>query len=406
MFWMEIYKNITPLSTNWVKMKVYLDNGNTTPVDERVVEAMKPYFTEKYGHPLFIYSQGKDAHRAVEKAKDYVAETVGAEGYSLTFTSGATEANDMAIRGVAKARKEKGNHIITSNVENPSVLRICEELEGKGFDVDYLDVDEEGFVDLDQLEELVSEETILVSIGHVSGEIGTIQPIREIGEILKDENPEVLFHTNAAASYGRVPLDVKESAVDLLSLSAHKIHGPKGVGALIRGENADIEPVNYGYLSLSELRPGTENVPGIVGFQKAAELSFDNFESKVKDILQLRKRLMDGIENHISDVVLHGPEGEYRSPANVNYSFKHIEGESILMHLDARGISVATGSACATRKLEPSHVLTAIGVDPVVAHGAIRFTLSRMNTEEEINYTLEVLPEVVEKLRQMSPMKK
>lgn len=387
-------------------MEAYLDNGNTTPVDGKVVEAMKPYFTEKYGHPLFIYSEGKEAHNAVEAAEDFIAGTVGAEKHSVTFTSGATEAHDIALRGAAKASQKKGNHIITSNVENPSVLRICEELEGRGFDVNYLDVDEDGFVDLNQLKELISERTILVSIGHVSGEIGTIQPIREIGEILKDENPEVLFHTNAAASYGRVPLDIKKAEVDLLSLSAHKIHGPKGVGALLRREEVDIEPVNYGYLSLSKLRPGTENVPGIVGFRKAAELSFENFESKKKRILRLRNKLMKGIENRISDVVLHGPEGKNRSPTNVNYSFKHIEGESILMHLDARGVSVATGSACATRKLEPSHVLTAIGIDPVVAHGAIRFTLSRMNTEEEINYTLEVLPEVVEKLREMSPMKK
>ncbi|KXA91813.1 hypothetical protein AKJ65_08360 [candidate division MSBL1 archaeon SCGC-AAA259E19] len=386
-------------------MDAYLDNGNTTPVDKRVVEAMEPYFTEKYGHPLFIYSKGKEAHTAVEESKDYIAETVGAKGYSVTFTSGATEANDLALRGVAKAKHTEGNHIITSNIENPSVLRICEELESEGFDVDYLEVDEDGFVDLNQLQKLVSEKTILASIGHVSGEIGTIQPISKIGKIIRDENPAVLFHSNAAASYGRVPIDVREAGVDLLSISAHKIHGPKGVGALISREGIDIEPVNYGYLSLSELRPGTENVPGTVGFQKAAELAFEDFENKTEHIIGLRDRMMNGIENSIPDVVLHGPKGKNRSPTNVNYSFKNIEGESILMHLDARGISVATGSACATRKLEPSHVLTAIGVDPVVAHGAIRFTLSRTNTEEEIDYTLEVLPEVVEKLREMSPMK-
>lgn len=386
-------------------MEVYLDNGSTTPVDKRVVEAMEPYFTEKYGHPLFIYSQGKKANETVKEASDFLGNTVNAKGDNVVFTSGATEANDLALRGVARAKKKEGNHIITSEIENPSVLRICEKLEESGFDVDYLDVDEKGFINLDRLNELVSKKTILVSVGHVSDEIGTIEPLKEIGEIIEDKNPSAYFHTNAAASYGRIPVDLRGTNLDLISLSAHKIHGPKGVGALITGENVEIEPINYGYLSLSDLRPGTENVPGIVGFRKAAELSFKRFDRKVTRLRTLRNRLMDGIENEIPEVILHGPKGKKRSPANVNYSFKHIEGESIMIHLDIRGISVATGSACATRKLEPSHVLTAIGVDPVTAHGAIRFTLSRMNTEEEIDYTLEVLPEIVKKLRELSPMK-
>lgn len=385
-------------------MEAYLDNGNTTPMDERVLDAMKPYFTEKFGHPLFIYSKGKEANEAVDRASESIAETVGASGEEVVFTSGATEANDIALRGVAKAAEE--NHVITSEVENPSILRITEKMEEDGYDIDYVEVDEEGFVDLDQLESLITEETILVSIGHVSEEIGTIQPIKQIGEIIKDTNPDVYFHTNAAASYGRVPLDMKKSKIDLMSLSAHKIHGPKGVGALIAEESVEIEPVNYGYQSLSELRPGTENVPGIVGFEKASELAFENFESKVEDMKKLRNKLMRGIEERIPDTILHGPRRDERSPTNVNYSFEDVEGESILMHLDMRGISVATGSACATRKLEPSHVLTAIGVEPVTAHGAVRFTLSRKNTEEEIDYTLEVLPEVIEKLREMSPMRK
>lgn len=385
-------------------MEVYLDNGNTTPVDEKVVETMKPYFTEKFGHPLFIYSLGKEANEAVNNAGEFIAGTLGAEGKNVTFTSGGTEANDLALRGVAKANKEKGKHIITSDIENPSILRTCEELEKNGFEIDYLDVDKKGFVDLEQLKDLISKETILVSIGHVNGEIGTIQPIQEIGEIISDKNPETYFHTNAAASYGRVKLDMDKSNLDLVSITAHKIHGPKGVGALVTGENVKIDPVNYGYLSLSELRPGTENVPGIVGFRKAAELSFEDFDSKIEHILDLRDKLMGGIEDKISEVVLHGPRGVDRSPANVNYSFRYVEGESVLMHLDMRGVSVATGSACASRKLEPSHVITALGIDPVVAHGAIRFTLSRMNTVEGIGYTLDVLPEVIDKLREMSPM--
>ncbi len=385
-------------------MEVYLDNGNTTPVDRRVVEAMEPYFTEKFGHPLFIYSQGKEANEALEDASEVIADTVGAGGDEVIFTSGATEANDIALRGVAGARKDQGNHIITSEIEHPSVLRVCEELERVGYEVDYLGVDEEGFVDLDQLRELIKDETILVSVTQVSDEIGTIEPLKKIGEIISERNPETYFHTNAAASYGLVPIDIRESNIDLVSLSAHKIHGPKGIGALIARDRVELEPINYGYLSLSRIRPGTENVPGIVGFRKAVELAFEDFNSKVGFIGDLRDTLMRGIEDSIPEVVMHGPSGEERSPANVNYSFKHIEGESILLHLDARGISVSTGSACATRKLEPSHVLRAIEVDPVVSHGAIRFTLSRMNTEEEIDYTLEVLPEVVEGLRSMSPI--
>lgn len=386
-------------------MQAYLDNGNTTPMAEEVVESMLPYFTEKYGHPLFIYSLGREANEAVESAREQIAASVKAQGSELTFTQGATEANDLAIRGVAYANRDRGDHIITSRVENPSVLRVCEQMEKQGFEVDYLDVDRDGFVDLKQLEDLITGRTTLVSITHVSDEIGTIEPLEKVGKILNEQEHKIYLHTDAAASYGLVPLDIRKSMVDLLSISGHKIHGPKGIGALIARSDVKIEPINYGYLSLSKLRPGTENVPAIVGFQKATELAFENFNSKVNHIRGLRDKLMEGIEENIPHVVLHGARGDKRSPANVNYSFKGIEGESILMQLDIRGISVATGSACATRKLEPSHVLTAIGVDPAIAHGAIRFTLSRMNTREEIDYTLEQLPEVVEKLREISPMK-
>ncbi len=386
-------------------MQAYLDNGNTTPVLKEVVDAMLPYFSEKYGHPLFIYSLGREANEAVEEASELIANTIGASADELTFTSGATDANDLAVRGVAYANKDRGKHLIVSKIENPSVLRVTEELEKQGFKVDYLDVDQEGFIDLEKLESLIDEETTLVSIMHVSDEIGTIEPLKEIGALLKEQKHKIYFHTDAAASYARVPIDVGGANVDLLSISSHKVHGPKGVGALYIRKGTKIEPVNYGYLSLSKLRPGTENVPGLVGFAKAAELAFENFDADVKHMRGLRDKLMSGIEDDIKHVVLHGPRGDKRSPANVNYSFKYVEGESVMMQLDFRGISVATGSACATRKLEPSHVLTAIGVDPVVAHGAIRFTLSKLNTKEEIDYTLEALPEVIENLRKISPMK-
>jgi cysteine desulfurase len=252
---------------------------------------------------------------------------------------------------------------------------------------------------------LINEKTILVSVMHVNDEIGTIEPIEEIGKMLREQKHKVYFHVNAAASYGRVPIDVERMNIDAMGISAHKIHGPKGVGALYLRENTPIEPITYGYISLFTLKPGTENVPAIVGFGKAAELAFDGFNGHVEHMRKLRDKLMVGIEEKIQHVLLHGPKGDKRSPANVNYSFKYVEGESVLLHLDLNGISVATGSACSTRKLEPSHVLTAIGVKPEIAHGAIRFTLSRYNNSEEMDYVLEVLPKVIENLRKISPVK-
>lgn len=385
-------------------LRVYLDNGTTTKVADEVVEAMLPYFKEEYGHPISLHSLGQEANEAVEQARAVIAGTVNTKADELIFTSGGTEANDLAIKGVAYANRERGNHIITTKLENPSVLRVCEELERQGFRVDYLGVNNEGFIDLSKLQSLIDKKTILVSVMHVNDEIGSIEAIEEIGKMLKDQGHKIYFHTNAIASYGRVPIDVEKMNVDLMSVSAHKVHGPKGVGALFVRKNTRIAPVMHGYVSLSKLRPGTENVPAIVGFGKAAELGFENFDEQVEQMKKLRDKLMKGIEDTIPHVVLHGPRGDKRSPANVNYSFKYVEGESILLQLDLQGISVSTGSACATRKLEPSHVLTAIGVSPEVAHGAIRFTLSRFNTREEIDYVLEVLPKIIENLRKMSPL--
>ena len=386
-------------------MKAYLDNGTTTQVAKEVLDAMVPYFTEKFGHPIFVYSLGQEAADSVEKAQKIIANTVNAKPGEIIFTSGATEANDFAIRGITYANKKSGDQIITTKIENPSVLRVCEKLEKEGFKVDYLDVDSQGFVNLNQLRELISEKTVLVSAMHVNDEIGAIESIEEIGKILREQDHKIYFHVNAAASYARVPIDVERMNIDALSISAHKIHGPKGIGALYLREGTPIEPITYGYISLFTLKPGTENVPAIVGFGKAAELAFNGFDKHVEHTRRLRDKLMAGIEEKIQYVVLHGPRGNKRSPANVNYSFKYVEGESVLLHLDLNGISVATGSACSTRKLEPSHVLTAIDVKPEVAHGAIRFTLSRYNTSEEIDYVLEVLPRVIENLRKISPIK-
>lgn len=384
-------------------MKAYLDCGTTTSVAPEVLEAMLPYLTEKFGHPLSFYSVGQEAADAVEGAKETVAKTINAREEEIVFTSGATEANDIALRGVAYANRKRGNHIITTRVENPSILRVCERLEKEGFRVDYLPVDREGFVDLGELERALTDETILVSIANVNDEIGTIQPMKEVREIL--EGRDVYLHVNAAAAYGRLRVDVEEMGADLLSLSAHKIHGPKGIGALYVRKGSEIEPLSYGYISLFPLRPGTENVAGIVGFAKAAELASEKLEEHRLHMRRLRDLLMEGIERSIPHVVLHGPRGERRSLSNVNYSFKGVVGEAILLRLDLEGIAVAIRSACATRKLEPSHVLAAIGVKPEVAHGSIRFTFTWRTKMEEIEYTLEVLPRVIEGLRKMSPVK-
>jgi len=385
-------------------VRVYLDNGTTTPVAPEVVEAMLPYFTEKFGHPVFPYSLGQEAADAVERAQEIIARSINARPEEVVFTSGATQANDMAIRGIAYANRNRGRHLITTKVENPSVLRVCERLEKEGFRVDYLPVDAEGFVDTAELEKRLSDETILVSVANVNDEIGTIEPVEEIGEILRERQRKIYLHVNAAAGYGRVEVDVKKIGADLVSLSAHKIHGPKGVGALYVAEGTPIEPVYFGYISLFNLRPGTENIPGIVGFGRAVELMMENFERDVAHMTRLRDRLISGFEE-IPYTLINGPRGKKRSPANVSCSFKGLEGESMMLHLDLNGISVATGSACSTTKLEPSHVLTAIGLKAAVAHGTIRFTLSRYNTEEEIDYTLSVVPRVVEQLRRISPVK-
>jgi len=289
-------------------MKVYLDNGSTTRVANEVLEAMLPYFVEEIGHPIFIYSLGQAAADAVERSQKIIAKTLNANQEEIVFTSGATESNDIAIRGTAYANKKSGNHIITTKVENPSVLRTCERLEKEGFKVDYLNVDPQGFVNVEQLEGKINENTILVSVAHVNDEIGTIEPIEEIGKILDEQKHKIYFHVNAAASYARVPLDVKRMKIDLLSISAHKIHGPKGVGALYVREGTKIEPINYGYISLFPLRPGTENVPGIVGFAKAAELAFDNFDAQVEiEVVPHIKRLNGKIGKQI--IVTVRPEG-------------------------------------------------------------------------------------------------
>ena len=383
---------------------VYLDNNTTTQVAPEVVEAMTPYFSKEYGHPTSIHTLGLNAADALRRSRDTMAKAIGSSGEEIVFTSGATEADDIAIRGAAYANRSRGNHIITTRVEHPSVLRVCEQLEKEGFRVDYVGVDKEGFVRLDELASKLDDKTILVSVMLVNDEIGTIEPVEQVSSLVHKTNPRILLHVDAAVGFMRVPIDVHRMGIDLLSLSAHKVHGPKGVGALFVRSDIKVDNVGFGYTSTASLRPGTENIPGIVGFARAAQLGMQSQETV--RMAKLRDMLIEEVESRIPEALLNGPRGTGRSPNNVNFCFPYIEGESVLLHLDILGIAVSTGSSCATHKLEPSHVLTAIGVAPEDSHGNIRMTLSRYNTEEDVDYVLQTLPEVVENLRKMSPVRR
>ncbi|MDP2906853.1 MAG: cysteine desulfurase family protein, partial [Nanoarchaeota archaeon] len=314
------------------------------------------------------------------------------------FTSGGTESDNLAIKGVAHALKSKGNHIITSAIEHPSVLRTCEALEKEGFKITYLSVNKEGFIDLKKLEEAITPQTILVTIIHANNEIGTIQDIESIGKICNAKN--VTFHSDIVQSFTKVPIDTKEMSIDLLSLSAHKIHGPKGIGALFIRKGVRLKPLFTGGEQENKIRAGTENTSGIVGFGKAVEISKEKDVEKMK---QLRDKLIKGLEK-IPDTIINGPRGDKRLANNVNASFKYVEGESLLYHLDGKGIAVSTGSACSSHSLSPSHVLISIGLKPEVAHGSLRLTISRYTTKEEIDYAIKTLKEVVEGLRKISPL--
>jgi len=365
---------------------------------------MTPYFSKEYGHPTSIHTLGLNAADALRRSRDTMAKAIGSSGEEIVFTSGATEADDIAIRGAAYANRSRGNHIITTRVEHPSVLRVCEQLEKEGFRVDYVGVDKEGFVRLDELASKLDDKTILVSVMLVNDEIGTIEPVEQVSSLVHKTNPRILLHVDAAVGFMRVPIDVHRMGIDLLSLSAHKVHGPKGVGALFVRSDIKVDNVGFGYTSTASLRPGTENIPGIVGFARAAQLGMQSQETV--RMAKLRDMLIEEVESRIPEALLNGPRGTGRSPNNVNFCFPYIEGESVLLHLDILGIAVSTGSSCATHKLEPSHVLTAIGVAPEDSHGNIRMTLSRYNTEEDVDYVLQTLPEVVENLRKMSPVRR
>jgi len=383
---------------------IYLDHASTTPVDPEVVKAMQPYFTKKYGNASSLHAFGREAYDALDESRNQVASLIHARKQEIIFTAGGTEADNMALKGLARVyqdRKEKkGPHIITSAIEHPAILEPCRYLEKQGFTVEYLSVDDQGIIDLDQLQETISKNTFLISIMAANNEIGTIQPIEQIGKLARDH--EILFHTDAVQAIGKIPVNVQKMRIDLLSMSSHKIYGPKGVGALFLGEGIRINPLVHGGGHERGLRSTTENIPGVVGFAKACELAGKRMDQDVPYLKHLRDKLIKNIGS-IEESYLNGHRTK-RLVNNAHFRFSAVEGESLLLHLDDNGIAAATGSACSSKKLQASHVLVALGVPQEEAHGSLRLTLGRGNTEEEIDKTIEVLPKIIERLRMMSPL--
>lgn len=382
---------------------VYLDNAATTKLSPEVLDAMMPYLTEEYGNASSIYSLGSTAKAAVEKSREVIANELNCKTSELFFTSGGSEADNWAIKGVANflKRKGKGNHIITSKIEHHAVLHTCQYLEKEGFEVTYLDVDSEGKVNPQDVKNAIKDNTILVTIMFANNEIGTIQPIKEIGTICKENN--IIFHTDAVQAFGTIPIDVEDMNIDLLSLSGHKIHGPKGVGALYIKRGVRLDNLIHGGAQERGKRATTENVAGIVGLAKATELYSTNRDKRNKYISDLRDYLLKEITEKIEYTKINGSI-ENRLPNNLNVCFKFIEGESILLSLDMMGIAGSSGSACTSGSLDPSHVLLAIGLPHEIAHGSLRLTLSEETTKEDCDYVVETLVEIIERLRSMSPL--
>ncbi|HOW15951.1 MAG TPA: cysteine desulfurase NifS [Methanosarcina sp.] len=377
-----------------------MDNSATTPARKEVVEEMLPYLTDNFGNPSSIYDPGKVSKSAVENARKKVADALGAEENEIYFTSGGTESDNWALKGIAFANRNKGKHIITSSIEHHAVLHACSWLEGQGFEVTYLPVDKYGMVSPDDLRNALRDDTILISIMLANNEVGTIQPVEELGKIARENR--IYFHTDAVQAIGHVPIDVKNMNIDLLSLSGHKFGGPKGCGALYIRKGTKIEALLHGGAQERKRRAGTENVPAIVGLGKAIELAAGELEEENKILLEMRERLIEGLLK-IPKTHLNGHPTE-RLANNVNITFEFIEGESLLLLLNTKGIFASTGSACNSTSLEPSHVLTACGVPHEIVHGSLRLSLGKMNTPEDVERVLEILPEIVQKLRNMSPL--
>jgi len=381
--------------------KVYLDYAATTPTDPEVVKAMEPYFFEKFGNASSLHAYGQEAKKVLEDSRQTLADFIGAKPEEIVFTSGGTESDNYVISGVAEALKKKGNHIITSVIEHHAILEPAKFLEKKGFEVTYLKVDKDGLVSPDDLKKAITDKTILVSIMHANNEIGTLQPIEQLAKLTKDKG--VYFHTDAVQTVGHIPINVDKLNVDFLSLSGHKFYGPKGVGALYIRKGSRLETFMRGGDQERGRRASTHNITGIAGLAKAIELCRERMPDEIKLQSSLRDRLIKEIPLRIPEVKLNG-HPQQRLPNNVNFSIKYIEGESMLLSLDMLGIACSTGSACTSSSLEPSHVLLAIGLDHATAHGSLRITLGRWTTEADIDYFLEKLPPVVEKLRAMSPL--
>ncbi len=389
--------------------KIYLDYAATTPVDPRVIRAMLPYFSKKFGNTMSLHSFGQEAKRALEESREIVADLIKAKPNEIIFTSSATESNCLALKGIAFANKNKGKRVIISSIEHSCIMESAKWLETQGFEITRLPVDKYGLINPEIVKKAIKKETILVSIIHANNEIGAIQPIKKIGEIIKSQKSKVksqiYFHTDAAQSFGKIPIDVNKMNIDLLTASSHKIYGPKGAACLFIKEGTKIEPILHGGGHEAGLRSSTVNAPAIVGFAEACKICKREMEKEIKRLSKLRDKLIKGVLTKIPGSYLNG-HSKNRLPNNVNFWFEFAEGESMVIQLDLLGIAASTGSACSSAKLEPSYVLLAIGLKPEQAHGSLRLSLGRWTKEKDIDYVLKILPEIIKKLRKISPFKK
>ena len=380
-----------------------MDHSATTPVAAEVLEAMLPYFSDKFGNASSLHGFGREAKEALEESRQRLARLLNADPEEIVFTSGGTESDNLALRGIAYKNRNSGRHIITSCIEHPAILETCRSLEQEGFTVTYLPVNREGLIELSELERAIRPDTILISIMHANNEVGTIQPLEEVGRLAADR--DIYLHTDAVQTVGKIPVDVEAMGADLLSLSAHKLYGPKGVGALFVRRGTKIQSLATGGGHERNLRSGTENVAGIVGLARAADLAREEMAEEGQRLVELRDRLADLVLGRIKDAWVNGSR-EKRLPGSLNFGFSYVEGESLLLYLDSKGIAVSTGSACSSHKLEPSHVLLALGLKPEECHGSLRITMGRCNNQEQVDYVADCIVEAVERFRMMSPLGK
>jgi len=378
-----------------------MDHSATTPVAAEVLEAMLPFFSDKFGNASSLHGFGREAKEALEGSRDKVARLLHADPGEIVFTSGGTESDNLALQGIAYKNRNSGRHIITSCIEHPAILETCRSLEQEGFSVTYLPVNREGLIELSELERAIRPDTILISIMHANNEVGTIQPLEEVGRLAAER--DIYLHTDAVQTVGKIPVDVDAMGVDLLSLSAHKLYGPKGVGALFIRRGTKIQSLATGGGHERNLRSGTENVAGIVGLARAADLAREEMAKEGQRLSQLRDRLAALVLGRVKDAWVNGSM-QKRLPGSLNFGFSYVEGESLLLYLDSKGIAVSTGSACSSHKLEPSHVLLALGLKPEECHGSLRITMGRSNNQEQVDYVAECIAEAVERFRMMSPL--